>query len=281
MAKTLTPRPAGPKAVRRWVAQALDLVGRGFHVWVAMMICFCLVMYGAQRSIFLGEIIALSAYFAGIGVAAMLDDRTKPGFIAVVRRLFEDFKGALLMGTVIIGIGTVVGLLLGLIFRGTMDFTLFYNDAKEVIPAGDEFMPAMRAIFGTSLSSFFMALLVMNVPMVSSFFQYHCMSLLGMSWRMAYWNGDGAIEKNMAAIGGIVAVLFSVPLLLLGAAPFLAPIFYCFASAFTYVAFREIYLGIDENRKIVLSEAPTLAFQAQSIAPRCHDLSQSHYASAC
>jgi hypothetical protein len=40
MAKTLSPKPVGPKAIRRWMRQALDLVGRSFHIWVAVMIAF-------------------------------------------------------------------------------------------------------------------------------------------------------------------------------------------------------------------------------------------------
>lgn len=258
MAKSLRPQPAGPKAIRRWTVQALDLVGRGFHVWVALMLVFCLVMYGTQRSPFLGQVLALTAFFVGVGVASLVDDRTHPGFFTILRRAWADAPAALFMGIVILGIGTGGSLVLDLLAGKALDFKRFYDASADLLPLGDDLILAMRRLFGDSLGSFMLAFLVMTLPWVSSTFHYHCMSILGLSWWAGYWNGNPVIEANMAPLFGFFCVLFATPLVVLLAAPFLAPVFFCFASAFSYVAFREIYLGIGENRKVVATEARAL-----------------------
>ena len=259
MVQMLKPKPAGPKAIRRWTRQALDLVGRGFHVWVALMVVLCLMVFGTQRSPFLGQILALTAYFVGIGISVLVDNRTHIGFFAILQRAWREAPAALFMGVVVLGLGTCSGLIFDLLFDNSINFKRFYDASAVLRPLSDDSMLAMRRLFGDSLMSFMLALVVMNVPFVSSPFQYHCMTILGTSWWEGYWNGNPLIEANIAPMFGFFAILFFTPLLMLPLAPFLAPIFFCFASAFSYVAFREIYLGISENRKIVATEARTLA----------------------
>jgi hypothetical protein len=46
--------------------------------------------------------------------------------------------------------------------------------------------------------------------------------------------------------------------------PFLVPVLYCFFGALCYVSFREIYLGIPENRPAVPVVAPVAVAAHQS-----------------
>ncbi len=255
MRRTLKPRRVEPKAVLRWLVQAADLVGRGFHVWVAMMLLFCLVMYGTQRSSYLSQIIALTAYFIGVGVSSLVDDSSHPGFLAIVKRAREDFPSALFMALIIVSIGTGLHMLFGSLGGNGIDLRPLYDSSKPLFAFSDNLLLAMRRLFGYSLGYYWLSLMVMLMPFLASFFQFHCMSILNMNWWAAYWNGDGNPDENWRPIFLMFLVLILLPILLLLIAPFFAPVFYCFASALTYVAFRDIYLGVDENRKIISAEA--------------------------
>lgn len=262
MQNTVHPRPVEPKAVLRWLVQAADLVGRGFHVWVAMMLMFCLVTYGTQRSSYLCQIISMTAYFVGIGVAALVDDSTHPPFAAIARRAWKDFPSALMMALIIVSIGTGLNILFGSLGGHGVNLKQLYDPSKPLLPFNVDFLLAMRRLFGYALGSFWLSLMVMVAPFVSSFFQWHLMSILGLGWWQAYLKGDGGGDMNWRPVFLMILVLVIAPILLLMIMPILAPVFFCFASAFTYVAFRDIYLGITENRKIVAADAPALAARA-------------------
>ena len=160
---------------------------------------------------------------------------------------------------VLLFVATGADLVLDLLSGKAVDFKRFYDASASLLPLGDDLLVAMRRLFGVSLGSFLLASVVMVVPFVSSIFHYHCMSILGMTWRAGYLNGNPLIEANIGPIFAFLVILVSPSVLLLLVAPFLAPVFFCFASAFSYVAFREIYLGIGENRKIVAAEVRALA----------------------
>lgn len=259
---TVRPRQVEPKAVLRWLVQAADLVGRGFHVWVGMMLLFCLMTYGTLRSSYLSQIIAMTAYFVGVGVAALVDDSTHPPFTAIARNAWKNLPSALMMALIIVSIGTGLNILFGSLGGHGIQLKQLWDPSKPALPLTADFLLSMRRLFGYSLGSFWLSLMVMVAPFVASFFQYHLMCILGLGWWQAYLIGDGGGDMNWRPIFFMFLVLIITPIMLLLIMPVLAPVFYCFASAFTYVAFRDIYLGITENRKIVAADAPVIAAQA-------------------
>src|SRR5882757_4439269 len=69
----IEPRQVEPGAIRRWSREALQLIGRGWLFWLAMMLLLCLCMFLGQRWPLLNGMLGLAGFFASILVAARLD----------------------------------------------------------------------------------------------------------------------------------------------------------------------------------------------------------------
>lgn len=87
---------------------------------------------------------------------------------------------------------------------------------------------------------------------------------LGLPFRDA-WRVDAAGQvRNLGPLLGIGLLFVVLPVICGVWLPFLVPVLYCFFGALCYVSFREIYLGIPENRPAVPAMAPVAVAAHQS-----------------
>jgi hypothetical protein len=76
--------------------------------------------------------------------------------------------------------------------------------------------------------------------------------------------GAAGQVRNLGPLLGIGLLFVVLPVICGVWLPFLVPVLYCFFGALCYVAFREIYLGIPENRPTVPALASVAAAARQS-----------------
>ena len=90
------------------------------------------------------------------------------------------------------------------------------------------------------------------------------MTLLGLPFRDAWRVGAAGQVRNLGPLLGVGLLFVVLPVICGVALPFLVPVLYCFFGALCYVSFREIYLGIPENRPTVPAMAPVAVAARQS-----------------
>jgi len=246
---TIEPRQASPGAMRRWSRLALRLLARGFGFWLGLVLLVCLWMFAGQRLPLVDGMLALSAFFASVLIAARVDRPERTNLSDVLRMLREHVLAILLFATVITVAGALIWMLL-LARPGVPWWTVLYSDRNLVTEPPENWFFALRQIFVYSAFALGLLYFGLNIPGLTSFFQFPCTTLLGMPFRDAYrLSAIGQILNlpTMLAIGLMFIVLPMLSLLLL---PLLVPPLYCFLGAVTYVGFREIFLGIPDNRLI-------------------------------
>jgi hypothetical protein len=92
------------------------------------------------------------------------------------------------------------------------------------------------------------------------------MTLLGLPYRDALRLGAAGQIRNLNSVLAIGALFVVLPVLFGLLLPVLVPVLYCFFGALTYVAFREIFLGVSENRPQLSAEARVAATPLSSRA---------------
>ncbi len=246
---TIVPRQASPGAMRRWSRLALRLLARGFGFWLGLVLLVCLWMFVGQRLPLIDGMLALSAFFASILIAARVDRPERTNLSDVLRMLREHAVEILLFATVI----TIAGALIWVLLLARPEvpwWTVLYSDRNLVTEPPENWFLALRQIFVYSAFALGLLYFGLNIPGLTSFFQFPCTTLLGLPFRDAYrLSAIGQILNlpTMLAIGLMFILLPMLSLLLL---PLLVPPLYCFLGAVTYVGFREIFLGIPDNRLI-------------------------------
>jgi hypothetical protein len=107
---------------------------------------------------------------------------------------------------------------------------------------------ALRQIFVYSAFALGLCYFGLNIPGLTSFFQFLGMTLLGLPFREAWRLGATGQIRNLGPMIGVALLLMVLPALCALLLPPLVPVLYCFFGALGYVAFREIFLGIGENQ---------------------------------
>lgn len=245
------PVMAGPGSVRRWVRHAGLLVLRGFPSWLIYMAALSVVLFVTQPYFYLQEITMLVAYLLAIAIAA-LTDRGLGAPHAVLLGLYvhvrDNWKKMLHMTLVLLLLCTVVQFMFGAFTGAGITVSRLYE--PELVSLGllqQAPMLALHETFAPALAFFCLATLMTNVPFATSLLQYHCMTLMGLSWGAGYRAADDAMEINLPALLPVCGLLTAIPLLLLMTLPLLAPLYLCFAASLTYAAFRASYpAGIAE-----------------------------------
>ncbi|ABO59766.1 hypothetical protein LA345_40505 (plasmid) [Burkholderia vietnamiensis] len=252
MSGFIAPRPVKPSAILRWCRQAAGLMGRGFAAWLALMVVFCLAIYVLRASAFLSQVVSGIAFLSGIGVAALVDD-SKPKSISDVFDVARVQLPITFRYAVCIAAAAAVGGVLLVVFTGHPDLWIrqFYSPRILSVTLDADGLIALNQIFATAVIGLWVFHLGCLLPMVASPFQYHLYSAFGMRWMAAYHRGNGGMpEFNVMTMliynTGTMLLILVVWVL----APVVAPVLFAFLSALSYVAFRDIYLGISENRKI-------------------------------
>jgi hypothetical protein len=243
----LEPRVAGPRALRRWSGQALSLIARGFGFWLGMIFLLCLAIFAGQRLPLVGGVLALAGFFGCIVVAAALDRPDPAPPAAVLAALARHRRAIALFAGVIAVTGALVWILL-LAKPGVAWWNVFYTDRNVVTVLSADWFTALRQIFVYSAYALGLCYFGLNIPGLTSFFQFPCATLLGVPFREAYRLGTQGQMKNLLPMLGVGLLFISLPVLAVLLFPPVVPLLYCFLGALAYVSFREIYLGRPDNR---------------------------------
>ncbi|WP_432263306.1 hypothetical protein [Cupriavidus sp. TMH.W2] len=256
MNANLSPKSVKPAAALRWVKQAFDLIGRGFIAWLVLMLIFCLAIYLCRASLLISQVAAAVAYLSGIGVAALVDDASEKSFVEIFSAARAELGAAVRFTLILTFAATALSAVFYWIGGRPGDWFLRLYDPSLLAPAadGDSFV-ALNRVFLSSLMALILFQITFLMPFIAATFQYHLQTFFGVGWFQAFRLGNAGVpEKNVGAMLLFNSVIYAVLLFAAALAPIAAPVVFAFLSAYSYVAFREIYLGVGENRKVVLAE---------------------------
>lgn len=248
----LEPRQADRGAILRWSAQALALIRRGFGYWLGMTLLVCLAIFAGQRLPLVAGVLSLTAYFGSVVVAARLDQPQPARLGEVIEAMRAQGRSIIVFTTVIAAIGALVWALV-LARPGVAWWNVFYSERNVVEELSADWLMSLRQIFVYSAYALGLSYFGLNIPGVTSFFQFPCVTLLGVPFRQAYRLGAAAQMKNLVPMLAIGLAFVLLPGLGILTLPPVVPLLYCFFGALCYVAFREIFLGIRENQAVAVA----------------------------
>ena len=240
--------------MRRWSRQALDLLWRGFGFWSALTLLMCLWMFVGHHFPLLSGVLAVSALLACMLIAARLDRGGRIVLADVLELLRGHARVLLTLSALITMAGALVWVLL-LAKPGVAWWNILYTDRNSVDVLSADWFVALRQVFVYSAFALGLCYFGLNIPGLTSFFQFLCMTLLGLPYRDAWRLAAAGQIRNLGAMLGVALLFVLLPVAFGLWLPFLLPALYCFFGALTYVAFREIYLGRAENRRLAPSAA--------------------------
>jgi hypothetical protein len=260
---TIEPRQASPGALLRWSRQALGLLARGFGSWLGLLLLMCLGMFASHRAPLVAGALALAAFFSSIIVAARLDQPRRASLGDVLGALRAHALDILLFAGIISIAGALIWVLL-LAKPGVPWWQVLYTERNSVGTLSQDWFIAARQVFVYSAYALGLAYFGLNIPGLTSFFQFPCATLLGLPFRAAYRLGAAGQIRNLPVLLAVGLLFITLPVLFALLLPPLVPLLYGFLGSLTYVAFREIFLGITGNR--VIETAPGRAVAAGSAA---------------
>jgi hypothetical protein len=248
------PRQADPRAFARWSVQAVQLMLRGLGHWLGLMLLLCLAIFAGQHLPLVAGVLALAAYFGSIVVAARLDRAAPASLGEVLEALRAHGRHILLFAAVIACAGALIWALL-LARPGVSWWNVLYTDRNTVAVLSPDWLMALRQIFVYAAYALGLCYFGLNIPGVTSFFQFPCVALLGLPYREAYRRSAAAQMRNLVPMLGVALAFIVLPGLAILAAPYLVPLLYCYLGALAWVAFREIFLGIRDNAVVARAAA--------------------------
>jgi hypothetical protein len=244
----LVPRQVEPGAVWRWSAQAWQLIMRGFGMWFGLATLLSLWMFFGRRLPLLDGMLALTTFFASILVAACLDRGEFVTVSEVLRSLRLEARAILGFSAAIACVGAIIWMLL-LARPGVAWWNAFYTERNAVKVLSADWYVATRQIYVYSAYALGLSYFGLNLPGLTSFFQFPCMTLLGLPVRTAYSLGAAGQLSNLPAMLAVGLMFILLPVILVLLLPPIVPLLYCFLGALCYVSFRDIFLGVSENRR--------------------------------
>lgn len=251
----IEPRRAEPGALLRWSGQAIRLMFRGLGFWLGLILLLCLWIFAGQRLPLVSGMLALMAFFGSILIAAQLDREEGASLSSVLAVLGRHGRAILLFSAVIACAGALIWMLL-LARPDVSWWNVLYTERNIVRALSDNWFLALRQIFVYSAYALGLCYFGLNLPGLTSFFQFPCTTLLGLPFREAYRAGAAAQMKNLPAMLGVGLLFVTLPVLAVLLMPPLVPLLYCFLGALAYVSFREIFLGIPDNRVREVAKPP-------------------------
>ncbi len=250
----IEPRQAEPGAVMRWSRQSCALIRRGAAFWLGITLAFCVWMFLGQRLPIVDGALALIAFFSSVVIAARLDRPQGATLTEVIAALAEHARTILLFAGLIAIAGSLIWMLI-LARPGVPWWNALYSERNIVAELSTDPFTALRQLFVYSAYALGLIYFALNIPGLTSLFQFPLHALLGAPWRTAYRLSAAAQVKNLAAILGLGILFIVLPVVFVLTLPPLVPLLYCFFGALSYVAFREIFLGIGENAELLPSGA--------------------------
>lgn len=243
----IEPRQVEPGALRRWIGQACGLIRRGVGFWLAITLGFCLWMFLGQRFPLLDGALALAAFFASIVIAQTLD-RSQAASLSDVLAAIRIHARAIAGFSIAIACAGALVWMLVLSKPGVPWWNALYSERNVVQVLATNPLGALRQVFVYSAYALGLSYFGLNLPGLTSLFQFPLTVLGGASWRDAYRLSAAAQVCNLAAMLGVGLLWIALPVLFALFLPPVVPLLYCFFGALCYVAYREIFLGIGENR---------------------------------
>ena len=243
------PRQASPGAVWRWSGQALGLLARGFSFWVGLICLLCLSIFATQRFPVIGGMLALMAFFGSILIAGALDRPSTATLDGVFRVLKAHGSRVVLFAGIIVSTAALVWMLL-LSKPGIPWWHAFYSEGNVVRVLSHNWYVALRQIFVYSAYALGLSYFGLNIPGLTSFFQFACSTLLGMPFREAYRMGAAGQMKNLGPMLGVGLLFIVLPVVTVLLFPPGVPLLYCF-------------LGVTDNQ--VRAAAPALDRAARAV----------------
>ena len=250
----IEPRTAAPGALLRWSRQSLDLLRRGLGFWSALTLLMCLWMFFGHHLPLLSGVLAVSALLSCMLIAARLDRSGRIALADVLETLRQHARILLTFAALITLAGAIVWLLL-LARPEVAWWNILYTNRNSVEVLSADGFVALRQIFVYSAFALGLCYFGLNIPGLTSFFQFPCMALLGLPFRDAWRLSAAGQIRNLGAMFGVALFFMVLPALFALLLPPLVPVLYSFLGALGYVAFREIFLGVGENQPRALSTA--------------------------
>jgi hypothetical protein len=252
----IEPQTVARGALLRWSRQAFDLLRRGFGFWSALSLLMCLWMFFGHQLPLLSGILAVAALLACMLIAARLDRSARTELADVLEMLRTHARALLTLAAVITLAGALVWVLL-LAKPGVAWWNILYTERNTVEVLSADWFVALRQVFVYSAFALGLCYFGLNIPGLTSFFQFPCMALLGLPFRDAWRLAAAGQIRNLGAMLGVASLFMVLPAVFALLLPPLVPVLYCFLGALGYVAFREIFLGVGENQPRAVSAAAT------------------------
>ncbi|MEY2625627.1 MAG: hypothetical protein RL412_1402 [Pseudomonadota bacterium] len=243
----IEPRSAAPGALLRWSRQSLDLLRRGLGFWSALSLLMCLWMFVGHRLPLASGILALAALLSCMLIASRLDHSGRITLAEALEMLRAKMPVILTFAAIVAMAGAIVWVLL-LAKPGVAWWNILYTERNSVdVLSADGFI-ALRQIFVYSAFALGLCYFGLNIPGLTSFFQFLCMTLLDLPFREAWRLGAAGQILNIGPMLGVALLFMVLPAVFALVLPPVIPVLYCFLGALGYVAFREIFLGIGQNQ---------------------------------
>jgi hypothetical protein len=250
---TLEPRVAASGALWRWMRQATELLRRSLGFSLGLMLFVCLLMFASHRLPLVEGVLAVAALLACMLMAAQVD-RGGPIRLGEALGMLRAHAGVILGFAALI---TVAGALVWLLLLKRPDlpwWNIFYTQRHSVqILSADTFI-ALRQVFVYSAFALGLCYFGLNIPGLTSFFQFPCMVLLGLPFRDAWRLSAAGQIKNLGPMFTIALSFVLLPVICGLWLPLLMPVLYSYLGALSYVAFREIFLGVDQNQPLTAAQ---------------------------
>jgi hypothetical protein len=250
----LEPRTVAPGALLRWSRQSFGLLRRGLGFWSALTLLICLWMFVGHHFPLLSGMLAVSSLLACMLIAAHLDRRGEIRFADVLGTLQQHARALTTFAALITLAGALVWLLL-LARPEVAWWNILYTERNSVEVLSSDGFVALRQIFVYSAFALGLSYFGLNIPGLTSFFQFPCMTLLGLPFRDAWRLGAAGQIRNLVPMFGVALMFMVLPATFALLLPPLVPGLYGFLGALGYVAFREIFLGVGENQPQVEAAA--------------------------
>lgn len=252
----LEPRKVEPGFCRRWLQQAFGLLGRTFHLWFGLALCWSLLTWALGGNGLSAIALGLFFYFFSVEMAAMSDQHVVrlghvPGAVAraargAVLELWEKRFALLLAGVMVLGLlwwqpldpQAQAELAAAAAAKTPPDLG---NPLTWLFSAESPLVYAAVSLFaGLLLQGKGLHLVTLRYPLRRAFELSDDQVSLLLSQAAQKNRGTLTLmEAGMPIAVGLLVLLFP------GAVPLLA----CVLPAVSYVAFREIFIDDQGNRK--------------------------------
>jgi len=242
----IQPRQASPDAWRNWIKQGFELVSRKWPAWIAVMTVCCLFTGTVGVAEPIGEYLTLAI---GFNLALTVDHESDWGGMG-------SRFGSLLRDAV--KFGFQVGLF---VFLTTIPLNMAIASSKAVAatssratatevretPGATDFSAQIAHVYEKSGNNLIEWAMILPVGLG---FLYPLRSLgAGFIRALAYGQQGATLNRNSILVVAAISFTSVLTFMALGLYP-LIPVVQGFWMAVNYAMFRDIFLGISENRRV-------------------------------